>query len=101
MLGFITNIIIMIVAALFLKSKIKLSIVWFFSCFVPFFIFVYSGEQGDIEIAKDMAKSLREYIVNILECYLGILIVSLVWTIPILLFSRVLNFLLKKIRYKK
>ena len=99
MLGFITNIIIMIVAALFLKSKIKLSIVWFFSCFVPFFIFVYSGEQGDIEIAKDMAKS--QYIANILECYLGILIVSLVWTIPILLFSLVLNFLLKKIRYKK
>ena len=99
MLGFITNIIIMIVAALSLKSKIKLSVVWFFSCFVPFFIFVYSGEQGDIEIAKDMAKS--QYIANILECYLGILIVSLVWTIPILLFSLVLNFLLKKIRYKK
>ena len=89
----------MIVAALFLKSKIKLSIVWFFSCFIPFFIFVYSGEQGDIEIAKDMAKS--QYIANILECYLGILIVSLGWTMPILLFSLVLNFLLKKIRYEK
>lgn len=99
MLGFIVNIVIMIVATLSLKSKIKLSVVWFFSCFIPFFIFVSNGEQGNIEMAKDMAKS--QYIANILECYLGILIVSLVWTIPILLFSLVLNFLLKKIRYKK
>lgn len=87
MLGFIINIIIMIVAALLLKSKIKLSVVWFFSCFIPFFIFVSNGEQGDIEMAKDMAKSLSEYIVNILECYLGILIATLGWTIPLLLFS--------------
>lgn len=101
MLGFIVNIVIMIVATLSLKSKIKLSVVWFFSCFIPFFIFVSNGEQGNIEMAKDMAKSLSEYIVNILECYLGILIVSLVWTMPILLFSLVLNFLLKKIRYEK
>lgn len=77
----------MIVAALLLKSKIKLSVVWFFSCFIPFFIFVSNGEQGDIEMAKDMAKSLSEYIVNILECYLGILIATLGWTIPLLLFS--------------
>lgn len=101
MLGFIVNIVIMIVATLSLKSKIKLSVVWFFSCFIPFFIFVSNGEQGNIEMAKDMAKSLSEYIVNILECYLGILIVSLGWTMPILLFSLVLNFLLKKIRYEK
>ena len=101
MLGFITNIIIMIVAALSLKSKIKLSVVWFFSCFIPFFMFVSNGEQGNIEMAKDMAKSLSEYMVNILECYLGILIATLGWTMPILLFSLVLNFLLKKIRYEK
>lgn len=101
MLGFIVNIVIMIVATLSLKSKIKLSVVWFFSCFIPFFIFVSNGEQGNIEMAKDMAKSLSEYIVNILGCYLGILIVSLGWTMPILLFSLVLNFLLKKIRYEK
>lgn len=41
----------------------------------PYTKFVYSGERADIE---------GEYIINMLECYLGILIASLVWTMPIL-----------------
>lgn len=62
----------MVIAFLLTRSKIKLFFVWFVSCFIPFFIFVYSEEQGVIEVAKDMD------LLYMLEIYAGIFIISVI-----------------------
>lgn len=89
MLGFVISIMIMVTAFLLIRSKIKLLFVWFISCFIPFFMFVYSEEQGEIEIARDIS------LIDMIEIYAGIVIVSLMWALIMLSISFVLFISLK------
>lgn len=92
---FTINTIIMLIAFFLIKSKIKILIVWFLSCFVPFFMFVYDGEQRNLEMAWSMGEDI-----SMLKWYFGISIISLFWTLIPFLVALILFLLLKFISKK-
>lgn len=90
MLGFSLNITIMLIAFFLIKSKTKIFLIWFITCFIPFFVFVRDGEERDLE----MALSMGEHI-SMLKWYFGIAILSLPWTLMLFLVAFMIFCLLK------
>lgn len=89
MLGFVISVMAMAITFLLTRSKIKLFFVWFVSCFIPFFMFVYNEEQGVIEVARDVD------LLYMLEIYAGIFIISVIWALIMLSISFILFISLK------
>lgn len=96
MLAFFLDIILMILALFFIKNRIVVFVLWFLCCFMPFFLYVYEWEQGDIEKAQSMGES-------IFISYFQIFYIAFVWMGGEFLISfvcyKILKFLFQKLGF--
>lgn len=82
--------ILMLLCLFKIKNKIGILIAWIMLYFCPFFIMVYDGEQRNLEIAQSMGENI-----NLLDWYIGIIIISVMWASMLFLVTLFLYLLIK------
>jgi len=76
------------------KNKIKIFVAWLLLYFIPFFVLVYDGEESNLEMALSMGENI-----SILEWYLGVFMIALMWAL-MMFAATLMVFLLLRFSWK-